>query len=223
MRLILSSPDRRGTGLGLALSVAIHVLLVAAMVIAWRSRPEPGALVDQFITFMVPPPRQQAQDPSTGGVYVGPGGAAGTGSGTGAATPSPTVPATLPADEEGDTLAAASFPLPALVGDSVLTEVEVDSAVQRYPWSAAPEYPPDLLSQNIEGSVSVTYVVDTTGFADSASLRVLDATHPSFADAVRKAIPNMRFRPAVLSGQKVRQLVSQTFSFRIRRPDDAVH
>jgi TonB family protein len=126
---------------------------------------------------------------------------------------------TGPLDEPaGDTTAAAGPALPPIPGDSILTEVEVDSMVQRHPWSAAPEYPAELLNSNIEGSVSVTYVVDTTGFADSTSLKILEATHPRFADAVRKAIPGMRFRPAILAGTKVRQLVSQTFSFKIRRP-----
>jgi hypothetical protein len=38
--------------------------------------------------------------------------------------------------------------------------------------------------------------VDTTGFADTSSLRIMSATHPDFVTAVREALPYMRFEPA---------------------------
>ncbi|MDE3129288.1 MAG: energy transducer TonB, partial [Gemmatimonadota bacterium] len=88
----------------------------------------------------------------------------------------------------------------------------------RYPESAAPAYPPALLAKHVEGSVATTYVVDTTGFADTTSLKILSASDSQFARSVREALPYMRFRPAILRNQKVRQLVSQTFLFRIRPP-----
>jgi outer membrane biosynthesis protein TonB len=99
--------------------------------------------------------------------------------------------------------------------DSVFTVLEVDSAVTRSQNSAAPAYPLDLLKKNVEGSVVARYVVDTTGFADTTSLVVLKATDPEFADAVREALPYMRFSPAKMGGHKVRQLVEQGFGFRI--------
>jgi hypothetical protein len=99
--------------------------------------------------------------------------------------------------------------------DSVFTVLEVDSAVARSQSSAAPAYPLDLLAKHIEGAVVTRYVVDTTGFADIESLVVLDATHTGFATAVREALPYMRFTPAKVGTHRVRQLVEQTFSFRI--------
>ena len=102
--------------------------------------------------------------------------------------------------------------------DSVFTQVEVDSEVQRDPTSAAPSYPAELLKMNVEGFVDARYVVDTTGLADSATFNVLFATHPLFVQAVREALPGMRFAPAQLQGHKVRQLVEQRFSFRITPP-----
>ncbi len=113
------------------------------------------------------------------------------------------------------------------VYDSVATELEVDSAAERAPESAAPSYPPSLLAQRIEGSAYVRFVVDTTGLADTASFQVITATHPEFGRAVREALPGMRFRPAVQQSRKVRQLVEQPFGFRITtstsqaRPDSA--
>jgi len=101
----------------------------------------------------------------------------------------------------------------------VLTEIEVDSAVKRYEWSAAPDYPIAMLQRNIEGAAFVVYVVDTLGIADTTSFKVVRATHDEFVEAVRTAMPKMRFRPAILGGSKVRQLVQQNFAFKIQRPD----
>lgn len=117
-------------------------------------------------------------------------------------------------EEEADSRPPAVSP-PAANSDSVLTEVEVDSTVLRYPDSASPAYPEALLRRRVEGSVLVQYVVDATGRPDSSSLRVLFASHAEFADAVRRALPAMRFRPAYFANRPVAQLVEQPFTFRI--------
>ena len=107
---------------------------------------------------------------------------------------------------------------PPLAGqDSVFSELQVDSTVARYPGSAAPAYPLDMLRQNVQGSVVTQYVVDTTGFADTTSLKVIRSTHPDFTNAVRAALPFMRFYPAKVGLHKVRQLVEQEFSFKIEQ------
>jgi hypothetical protein len=105
--------------------------------------------------------------------------------------------------------------------DNVFTVLEVDSGVARFPDSAAPSYPPDLLQMGVEGVVRTRYVVDSTGVADTTSLTILFSTHPGFTAAVRAALPQMRFRPASLAGRHVRQLVEQEFSFKITRPTPA--
>lgn len=104
-------------------------------------------------------------------------------------------------------------PIP--LGDSIRTELEVDSAVIRYDDAAAPEYPADLLRRRVEGYVIVQYVVDTAGRADTTTFRVVSASHVEFARAVRRTLPLMRFRPAVVANQRVPQLVQQPFAFRI--------
>jgi TonB family protein len=109
-------------------------------------------------------------------------------------------------------------PLPGL--DSAFSVLEVDSAVTRHPWSAAPAYPPEMLRRRIEGNVFVRYVVDTSGFADVASFEVLRSTHDDFAAAVRSALPDMRFNPARIGKRRVRQLVEQEFSFKITPEDN---
>jgi hypothetical protein len=64
--------------------------------------------------------------------------------------------------------------------------------------------------------VLAQWVVDTTGLADTTTFRILKASDTEFAQAVRDALPAMRFTPAELHGQKVRQLVQQPFDFSIR-------
>jgi hypothetical protein len=105
--------------------------------------------------------------------------------------------------------------------DNVFTILEVDTAVARYPDSAAPAYPQDLLQMGVEGVVKTRYVVDSTGVADTTSLLILFSTHPGFAASVRAALPLMHFRPASLGGKHVRQLVEQEFSFKITHPAPA--
>ena len=102
-------------------------------------------------------------------------------------------------------------------GDSVFTQLEVDSIVARYPGSAAPAYPIEMLKQGVQGSVTTQYVVDTTGFADTTSLKIMRTTHPEFSEAVRSALPFMRFFPAKVGAKKVRQLVEPEFSFKIEQ------
>jgi TonB family protein len=110
--------------------------------------------------------------------------------------------------------------LPALAGaDSAFSILDVDSAVTRHPWSAAPSYPAEMLKKKLEGTVFVRYVVDTSGFADASSFEVLRSTHAEFTAAVRTALPDMRFNPARIGHRRVRQLVEQEFSFRIT-PDN---
>jgi protein TonB len=130
--------------------------------------------------------------------------------------PSPAV--TIPKQGAGDQPIAVPVNTGTSGADSVFSVLEVDSAVTRYADSASPSYPPDLLAKHIEGTVYTEYVVDTTGFADTASLVIIRSTHPGFAEAVREAMPYMRFRPAVFGSHKVRQLVEQQFTFRIQPP-----
>lgn len=99
--------------------------------------------------------------------------------------------------------------------ENAFTSVEVETAAERDPESAAPTYPPNLMTVGIEGYAAMRFVVDTSGRVDLTSIRVLDATHPEFAAAVKAAMPGMRFTPARLGERPVRQLAEQLFSFQI--------
>lgn len=102
--------------------------------------------------------------------------------------------------------------------DTVFSILQVDSAVQRFEWSGAPVYPPELLASGTEGVVYATFIVDTTGMVDTTSVRLLTSPHPQFSESVRQALAVMRFRPAMRSGHKVRQLVEQHFRFTVSPP-----
>jgi len=84
----------------------------------------------------------------------------------------------------------------------------------------APRYPDMLRQAGVEGDVRAQFVVDTLGRVEPGSLRLLEATHDQFAAAVRTALSaRARFKPAEAGGHKVRQLVEQTFTFRLDGKD----
>jgi periplasmic protein TonB len=94
---------------------------------------------------------------------------------------------------------------------------EVEVEVVAIASSIRPQYPDALRSSGVEGNVVAEFVVDEKGRADRASLRILSATHKLFADAVSRAMPQMRFKPAKIGGKPVSQLVQQQFVFRLDR------
>jgi TonB family protein len=104
-------------------------------------------------------------------------------------------------DETDAAAKAEESQKPIALGDSIMTELQVDSAVVRYEDGAAPSYPESMLRRRIEGSVIVQYVVDTLGHADTTTFRVISATHVDFARAVKSTLPRMRFRPAIMANR----------------------
>jgi len=79
-----------------------------------------------------------------------------------------------------------------------------------------PAYPDRLRRARVQGRVSIEFIVDTTGRADIASLRVVRSHHVLFTDAVRAVLPHLHFVPAEVDGRKVRMRVLQPFSFVLR-------
>lgn len=224
LRLLLESNARRFQfRQGAFVSVVAHSLLISASVLATRGGP--AAAIDQAeekVTFLIPvnhttspPPREESVQ------YVREGQKAGNGGFEDkiidkAATQ--TAPVVGQGKEEGKPQEVAEASAPIAVYDTVATAVDVDSAVTRFPDSAAPAYPPKLLELKVEGGAYVQFVVDTLGMPDTTSFRVISATHPEFAQSVRQALPGMRFHPAILRSKKVPQLVEQPFMFKIIPP-----
>lgn len=101
--------------------------------------------------------------------------------------------------------------------DGVFTRETVDRFVVMLPGSTGPAYPEMLRAAGVEGSVLAQFVVDTSGRADVATLRILQSDHALFSDAVKSVLPKLRFAPAEVGGTKVRQLVQQPFRFGLDR------
>jgi protein TonB len=92
--------------------------------------------------------------------------------------------------------------------DQVDDPVQVISKVQ-------PRYPPVLQQAGVSGYVEATWVVDTTGHAESNSWKVLKSTNAQFEAPAREAIMKALYKPARIRGAAVRQLVQQRISFNI--------
>lgn len=104
-----------------------------------------------------------------------------------------------------------------VTADQTYFEFQVEKPVAQIPGTGAPRYPDALRSSGVEGEVQAQFVVNEEGRAESGTFKVLKATNDLFASAVRTALPNMRFYPAEVGGKKVKQLVQQSFQFRLDR------
>ena len=83
------------------------------------------------------------------------------------------------------------------------------------PGSPAPRYPDILKQAGLGGAVLVAFVVDTSGNVDLQTIRVFVATHQLFADAVKTALPEMHFLPAMVNGRNVKQVVRLPIVFNV--------
>jgi TonB family protein len=106
-------------------------------------------------------------------------------------------------------------PLTRLGEERAFYEFQVEKPALAISGRGSPKYPADLKSANIEGRVVASFVVDTSGRAERATFRALQSTHPGFTQAVREALPQMRFVPATVAGIRVRMHVQQAFEFRL--------
>ena len=221
---------QRRTG-GLVVSTVVHVLVIAFAVRATMLTAAPGPKVDPVLPplFVVPDPappttRAPARQPNTA-------------SSTPGVPTIPAVPQPVITSDVATTIPAVGAPIldprgefgrtPSMSGlgstdgapngtdGSPLPERFVEKVVVALP-GTAPRYPDVLRQAGVEGDVHVQFVVDTLGRVEPGSVRVIDATHDQFAAAVRTALSSRaRFKPAEAGGRKVRQLVEQTFTFRL--------
>lgn len=221
-------PERHTAGT--AMSVAVHVALIALAVIA--TNPPDGLMNSLYtlankVVYVAPPPRIPNTEASREQLkYVE---AAPIGDGAGFARGSlpdidPQQKSVVFSAKPGDLgteQSAAPEQRRFASYDTVFRIAEVDEAVEIDPSSAAPVYPPALQKLGIEGSVMVRYVVDTLGRADLSTLQIVRSSRIEFAIAVREALPGMHFTPARMGTKAVPQLVEQPFHFRIAKPDTA--
>jgi TonB family protein len=100
-------------------------------------------------------------------------------------------------------------------GVAVLTESDLTDP-PRALHLAEPRYPEALRQAGIEGSVTVTYIVDAAGLVEPSSIRIVSSDHPAFAAAVLASVGTARFTPGRVQGRAVRVLVRQIIRFATR-------
>jgi TonB family protein len=107
-----------------------------------------------------------------------------------------------------------SSPADSLGAVRVYTAAEVDTAARVDSTGMShPFYPDSLYAFRISGEVVAQFVVDTTGQVLPETITTVSASHPAFADAVRRSLRRSKFRPAVLSGRLVRQVMVLPYRF----------
>lgn len=97
-------------------------------------------------------------------------------------------------------------------GGAVLTESDLTDP-PRALHLAEPRYPEALRQAGIQGAVTVTYIVDSSGFVEPGSIRIVSADRPAFAEAVVASVAQARFTPGRVHGRAVRVLVRQVIRF----------
>ncbi len=93
-------------------------------------------------------------------------------------------------------------------------EFQVEKAVEKI-GGPAPEYPPSLKANGVEGEVLAQFVVNESGRYESGTLKILKSSNSAFTAAVKDALPGMKFSAAQIGGRKVSQLVQMPFRFNI--------
>lgn len=203
------------------LSIAAHAVFIGAAVHGTGERArELAEEISQQVYYLPPPDRRPASEAHVERItYVDVGSGARLTADDGAMVmpagkPQPTeAPGTR--GPQGEDLLDQPSQLPVASDDSVYSILNVEEIAVRAEGSAAPIYPQELMEQAVEGAVLTTFVIDTTGRADTSTIHILKSAHPLFVQSVRTAIPGMRFSPAMVQGRKVRQIVEQQFQFRM--------
>jgi TonB family protein len=94
--------------------------------------------------------------------------------------------------------------------------VPIDSLISTRDRAAVPRYPVKLREDGINGTVTISVLVDTLGRVDSRSVRVTKSTRSEFTAAVCAVVPAMRF--ARKDGRPLEQpmRVVVPFEFQVR-------
>jgi protein TonB len=96
-------------------------------------------------------------------------------------------------------------------------EFQVEKQAASIPGTINLRYPSMLQSQNVEGKVTVQFVVDTTGRAEMSTWKVLETSNELFSQAAKDAVRGAKFYAAEVGGRKVRQLVQLPLAFTLNK------
>ncbi|MDX2207419.1 MAG: energy transducer TonB [Gemmatimonadales bacterium] len=101
-----------------------------------------------------------------------------------------------------------------VVGTESFTVDQVDDPAQ-YVGGPEPVYPEVMKSVGIEGVVRLRFVVGTDGRVEPNTIQVVSSSNKAFENAAVEGIKKLRFKPARMRGQEVRQLVEQNIRFNL--------
>ncbi|HEU4628546.1 MAG TPA: energy transducer TonB [Gemmatimonadaceae bacterium] len=208
-------------------SVGLHGAALGILALAGHSVTDVAQTLSEGIVFLAPPPAALAgpnamEERVTFAPLPGHLGDAALEGDPNAFSDGPLPGTGVPAGGDAGDEAEPSFDVTANLNlfeidrDSVFLASQVDNPAAYDARSAAPIYPDSLRLAGVEGSVTVQFVVDTTGHIELPTFVLLESTHGRFTESVREALPRMLFRPAELRGQKIKQLVQIPFIFRIQ-------
>jgi protein TonB len=116
----------------------------------------------------------------------------------------------------GILLAAAAAPAQAQGEAFPLNQLDTPPRLASQEMTArllARSYPPALKRAGVTGMVQLEFVVDSAGRVEPASIKVVDATSDELAAAARSVATDIRFRPGVRQGQRVRAIVSLPIAY----------
>lgn len=225
--LIESKRKRQQSPLQAAASIAFHALLivVAVKVTAGAAEAVVKRNADTTMTFIEPPkppPPPPNQPPPDAVVAANP-----PPQGFQTVVPPEAIPTTIPPVNLNQHFDARDFTGKGVEGGiatgvvggtgpvtgQTYLEAQLDDPPVPVAGSVVPRYPPALKSAGIGGTVSLQFIVDTSGRVEAASIQVLQSTQKMFEAAAREAVAKELFRPGKMHGQAVRVLVSQKLNF----------
>ena len=133
-------------------------------------------------------------------------------------------PATLERQQVADAAVVTSRATPTeLPSDLPYFDFQVERAVFMLPGARGPEYPSALRAARMEGMVIAQFVVNVDGAVDMSTFKVVSSSDSAFSEAVRAAMPSLRYAPALVGDKAVRQLVQTPFTFTLSNDDGATN
>jgi Gram-negative bacterial TonB protein C-terminal len=201
--------------------VSAELLIIVGFVTAgWLERrasaQDKSMQADESVSFLAPFRRYSPPPSEERLSFVGLGGAAVSATGE-QAVPTDHGRQPVAVSQQGMQLVTETSPTPSEVSSpQAMTEIEVDSTAALDPTAEGPVYPKALMDAGVQGVVYAQFIVDSTGYADTLTMQVLEKVDPQFVSAVRAALPRMKYKAAMFAGRRVNQLVQQAFVFRIQ-------
>ncbi len=228
--LIESKPKRERTIGELAVSFIVHGVLIAGAAVATKGAAETvRAIVEDTTSFLLkppPPPPPPPDQPPPPDVVVS---ANPPPQGFQTIVPPKNIPTDIPPVNltekfdsknfsgkgvEGGIATGVVGGVGPVVTGEVFTVDQIDDPVQRLS-GPDPRYPPGLKAANIEGVVTMEFVVSAEGRVEGGSIKVISSTNKAFEEPAIEAVRKSIFKPARVRGSPVRQLVRQSVRFTI--------